>query len=129
MHFENIEFSGLSSRLFNINRNTFTRQEVSLVNCRFPNRWNQGIIWYQIAATDRSQIVHKFRMERCTITNFVAADNTPLFNLPRHASSQSTTGSSPTVCSTAISARLIFFMKGLDKTDGPVSMKFDGCKF
>ncbi|WP_154955920.1 hypothetical protein [Muribaculum intestinale] len=129
VHFENIEFSGLSSRLFNINRNTFTLQEVSLVNCRFPNRWNQGIIWYQIAATDRSQIVHKFRMERCTITNFVAADNTPLFNLPAARVEPIYNWEFTDCLFHGNFGSSIFFMKGLDKTDGPVSMKFDGCKF
>lgn len=129
VHFENIEFKGLSARFFNIASSArFEVQEISFVNCRFPDKWNQGQFWYQLTGTARSQIVHNFRMKNCTLTNVVAGSRA-MFYLPYNKVAPIYNWEFTDCLFHGNFGTGTFLIYGLNGIDAPFTMSFTGCKF
>lgn len=127
IHFENIEFKGLANRFFYLNNNAKCEvREISMVNCRFPAKWNQGQIWHQTSA---NAIVHNFRMKGCSVINIVGAKSNAMFNLPSTKVSSVYNWEFSDCLFHGNFGSNIFFMKGLEKANAPVNIKFDNCRF
>ncbi len=129
VHFENVEFKGLAARFFNITSSSkFNVNEISLVNCRFPSKWSQGVIWNQLTGTNGTQVVQNFRMKGCEMTAYVAG-RTALFNIPAAKVAPIYNFEFTDCLFHGNLGTATFLLTGLNLIDAPVSLTFSGCTF